>query len=270
MNKSVLLLAAPLSLLLVAASSPIASAQNVTNSVKIESNTGGNSVDIDGENTTVTTGNQTVDLKVSNQTSIKQSVTGTSQSDIQILVDSPEQSSVEIKTDAVNFKLEHKDGKSTLTETFGDGTVLSDEFTSGTDIKIKVKDGQIKIQPSGEEFILDHDGSYSYTKLPLDINKESGQIIIDLKGEAKKLTLLPKQATELIKQKALTEIDTPIQIKNQDGQITYQTSGTKHKKLLGIFKIKLARQVQITDQANPEVQIIDQTVTDKLLDSLSI
>jgi hypothetical protein len=96
---------------------------------------------------------------------------------------------------------------------------------------------KIKIYVKDKKFVLSQGGIQVSTDFPVNINPESAEISVKTDSGVKYLSLLPKDATEvLLRSKTLTNIptDSKVNLIEENGVVVYEITGVKKVNLFNV------------------------------------
>lgn len=176
-------------------------------------------------------------------------------------------SEVEMKTvDGKVVKIEAKEGSQKVKyETDEDDLVI--DYDDDEDEEFDEEGDEIRIKTEGNAFGLKKKEVEIKVNFPMEVDGETGKIYIVTPNGKVELKAMP----DVIKQKAQDagmDSISKLELKAEDNKLKYEVEGTKDKKFLGVFKIK----IKSTQQYNPESGNLlseTQSLWENILESLS-
>lgn len=242
----------------------------IKNEIKIETNTGGNSVTSDS-GSTIETGDSSTSVHISNSTDSNSNirVESTQESQINIESSGTGKQEIEISIGAQKYELYHDGDTTYLKTTDPQGNVREEEWQDRQELNIQIdENSSINIQPTSTEFTMVHNGTRIYTPHNLTVTQDK-TITIETDSGTQTLTILPNQIQPVINEQ-VSELTDTIKLASQNGELTYTVSGLTHKKLLGLFNVQIEKYLTISAETG---QLTNQSIPsnlDRLQNFLSV
>lgn len=230
-----------------------ASAQSVRNEIKINTNTGGNTVNGETDGDQVTTGDTTTSINIKNnsqQTSDQDSTyhqVTNSTTDIQIESTGSGTSNVQVNLNNKKYEVTKQDGKTVVTTTDSDGNTTDRTLEDGETLRVSFEDEtHITVSAANGGFQLTQNQALIQTELPVAIDLVEEKILVELNGQLVELTLLPKEMEQFVlENQLLTSRTEDFRLVSVNGQLEYQVLGQVQKRLFNIFPITIEKTVSI-------------------------
>lgn len=247
-------------------------ASNIKNDVTIKSNTGGNSVSGNDSSTTIKTGDSNTSVRIQNDVNGSSNTTNQESTtmDIQVETDGGGENNISIEQNDQSLKLQTRDGKATL-ETTTNGQTETREFAINEGITVHFDDGELKIEPSGDDIVLSKNGSRIYTEGEVKVDQETRNVSVTFNDTEYQLEMLPDAAVPTIQQNSgLDQIDNPVRLAVENNQLVYIVSGIDNKKLLGLVPVAIEKQLTVSAQDGSVTLVEMPDTKSKVLNWLSV
>lgn len=113
---------------------------------------------------------------------------------------------------------------------------------------MEIKQGQATAPGQAKKMEVMKDQVRTRTNLPISINKNNELVVTRPDGTTKTVTILPDQAVANLTAKGIViSGDTsPELIINESGVPVYQTQATQEKKILGLFRARYAKKIEVS------------------------
>lgn len=228
-------------------------AEAIKNEIKIQTNTGGNTVNNQTEGENIQTGDTTTSVNISKQTNNLGSETNpnsqnqsTSSTKINIQSSGEGDKQININTTTSQLELIHKNDKAYFKTTNSQGISTEKEFDTREEVLFNQEGLNLRIAPSGKHFVIFHDNLRTYTTEPLSVNQDTSQI--SLQGNL--LQILPSTArSQVLESQILSDAEENLELTLKDNQPTYSFSGSQQIKILGLFPVNIDKTIHFNAQS---------------------
>jgi hypothetical protein len=134
--------------------------------------------------------------------------------------------------------------------------------------------GRIKISTEDGHMVLHQNRFKVDSQLPISVDPETHALTVTTPSGVKTVTILPAQAVDhILAAHELTEVtqkeaSSSIALQNKDGEAVYHLTGTKDKKMFGLFPVKVHKNVTVSAESGDIVSSTTSLV-DSLVDLIS-
>lgn len=250
--------------LIVLLSSPVRAA-SVINEVEIRSNTGGNRVE-GQENATIETGSTTTSVSISTNDSQAESNTNQLKqtNKVQVSVSGEGSSSVSIRDNGTVFSLERNNGQAVI-KTTTNGVTEEKVIESREEIFVVLDEKQIKIAPSGEDYVIFDRNTKTYTTNQIEVI--GGQILNLKAGEnSAKVEILPADIlSSLESQGVILTPDSLLRLQLEDGEARYHLTAERQVRVLGLFGMNLSQELSVSATTGETIESSPVSTRDRIL-----
>jgi len=251
-------------------------AQTIRNEIKINSTTGGNTVNGETDGSQVTTGSTTTSVNIKNnseQVSVSsdtsQDTTSTTKLDIQTSGSGKAEVNVNLNTS--KYSVVRENGHTTLTTTKSDGTSSTRTLEDDETLRVGFEDlTRINISSDENGFRLVQNQSQFATELPLSVDIEREKVRVLVNGEEVDLDLYPEELESFVIERKLLDNRTgDIRLENNDNTLQYIVSGTKNKKILRLLPVTIQKTLIVSTRDRNSYQEVFDSSWQKFLDIFS-
>ncbi|MBU2052111.1 PepSY domain-containing protein [Patescibacteria group bacterium] len=173
---------------------------------------------------------------------------------------------LKLKSEAGILKLEAESENGEETELGEDEEIEIEAREDQDDIKISTG--------SGDELTFTRNRVRARTHFPLSVDLATNELIVTTPNGVKRVAVLPDQAianllaNDVIDRVVSGEIETEVELTEEDGNPAYEVSGESDQKFLGFMPVKIKSKVKVSAETG-EVLSTEKSIFDRLIDLVS-
>lgn len=152
--------------------------------------------------------------------------------------------------------VERVDGRNETRNTRGEenGDINREQKEIRTETKLQLRENKLEFEtesPGDGQKIQVH--VENRNNFPLSIDELTNELLVTTPKGTKAVTVLPDVAVEnILKNDKLSEISVVDLLSGDSGEVEYRVSGFEHKKLFGIFDVKISQDYNVSSVTGEE------------------